>query len=178
MFPLLNVKSSAVILRRLMRAQKCNAVGLWLKITLLLISGDMRMNLRGFLFACPLCVGGSFFSRLFLLNVFSQVLIHTKPQRLTHKRACRCTVSIGPLFAETLLCYWHIYYICLMLNGFSKDIPSNLIKVQVHTSVSSCLSTCNLAISLMVCHITANLLANCSHLGFIFLVQIFLRNPV
>lgn len=50
MFPKLNVKSSAVILRRLAHAQNSNVVRL-LKIALLLIAGDVCMKAHGSLFA-------------------------------------------------------------------------------------------------------------------------------
>lgn len=48
MFPKPNGKSSAVIPCRLIHAQKCNVVKLWLKFTVLLITGDMCMNVCGF----------------------------------------------------------------------------------------------------------------------------------
>lgn len=50
MFPKLNVKSSAVILRRLAHAQNSNVVRLRLKIALLLIAG-VCMKAHGSLFA-------------------------------------------------------------------------------------------------------------------------------
>lgn len=85
-FPRLNVKSSAVILLRLTRAQKFNIVRLRSESTLALIDGDVCMNTHGFVCACCLV-------RAFLLQRFLSLSLN------------RVKSNVRAVVSESVVCF-------------------------------------------------------------------------